>query len=58
MARERWMGLVAVGAFATVPIMGFVIGTGHEYLVYALAIVLWALVPGLRLSHAARQPRG
>lgn len=58
MARERWMSLVAVGAFATVPIMGFVIGTGHEYLVYALAIVLWALVPGLRLSQAARQPRG
>jgi hypothetical protein len=38
--------------------MGIVIGTGHEYLVYALAIVLWGLVPGLRLSQAARQPRG
>ena len=58
MARERWMGFVAIGAFATVPLMGLVIGTGHAYLIYALALVLWALIPGLRLSRAARQPHG
>jgi hypothetical protein len=37
------------------------VGTGEEYLIYAIALVLTAVVPGVRLTHQARlaqQERG
>jgi hypothetical protein len=45
-------------ALLTVPVLGFFVGTGHEYLVYAIALLLTAVVPGVRLSRLAQQDQG
>jgi len=42
-------------ALLTVPVLGLFAGTGHEYLVYAIALVLLAVVPGVRLSQQAQR---
>lgn len=55
---QGWMKANAFFALLTVPVLGAFVGTGHEYLVYAIALVLTAVVPGVRLSRLARQQRG
>lgn len=52
-----WMRFNALMAFITVPVLGAFAGTGQEYLVYAIAIVLTAVVPGVRLMRAAASIR-
>ena len=52
--REGWMTFTAVSAFATVPVLGLAVGTGNEYLIYAIALVLTAVVPGVRLIRKAK----
>jgi hypothetical protein len=51
--REGWMTFTAIAAFGTVPVLGLVVGTGHEYLIYAIALVLTAVIPGVRLLRKA-----
>lgn len=58
MARQGWMQAVAALAFLSVPVLGLVIGSGHEYLVYALALLATAVLPGRRLARQARQAAG
>lgn len=58
MARQGWMQAVAALAFLFVPVLGLVIGSGHEYLVYALALLATAVLPGRRLARQARQALG
>jgi len=58
MTREGWMNFTAFSAFATVPVLGAFIGTGHEYLIYTIALVLTAIVPGLRLVRKSQQAQG
>ena len=55
---QGWMKANAFFALLTVPVLGAFAGTGHEYLIYAIALVLTALVPGVRLSRLAQQDRG
>ena len=55
---QGWMKANAFFALLTVPVLGAFVGTGHEYLVYTIALVLTALVPGVRLSRLARQAQG
>ena len=50
MTRQSWMKFTAFAAFATIPILGAFVGTGHEFLIYSIALVLTAVVPGIRLS--------
>jgi hypothetical protein len=40
-------------ALAAVPVLGLLVGTGHEYIVYAIALVATAVRPGHRLTRAA-----
>lgn len=54
---QGWMKANAVFALLTVPALGLLVGTGHEYLMYAIALVLLAVVPGVRLSQQAQQAR-
>lgn len=53
-----WMKANALFALLTVPVLGAFVGTGHEYLIYAVALVLTAIVPGVRLSRLAQAGRG
>lgn len=53
MTGQRWMHVNALIALAAVPTLGLLVGTGHEYIVYAIALVLTAVLPGLRLMRAA-----
>lgn len=55
---QGWMKTNAVFALLTVPALGLSVGTGHEYLMYAIALVLLAVVPGVRLSQQARRTQG
>ena len=55
---QGWMKANAVFALLTVPALGLSVGTGHEYLMYAIALVLLAVVPGVRLSQQARRTQG
>ncbi|MFM7532033.1 MAG: hypothetical protein ACKO5J_06035 [Rubrivivax sp.] len=55
---QGWMKANAFFALLTVPVLGAFVGTGDEYLVYTIALVLTALVPGVRLSRLARQAQG
>jgi len=55
---QGWMKANAFFALLTVPVLGMFVGTGHEYLIYAIALVLTAIVPGVRLSRLAQQDRG
>jgi hypothetical protein len=41
-------------ALLTVPVLGALVGTGQEYLAYAIALVLTAIVPGLRIMRESR----
>ena len=52
--REGWMTFTAIAAFGTVPVLGLFVGTGHEYLIYAIALVLTAVIPGVRLLRKAQ----
>lgn len=52
--RTGWMSFTAFSAFATVPVIALFVGTGHEYLIYAIALGLTAVVPGVRLVRAAK----
>ncbi|MBU3672335.1 MAG: hypothetical protein FGM43_07265 [Sinobacteraceae bacterium] len=53
-----WMKATAFFALLTVPVLGLFVGTGHEYLIYAIALILTAVVPGVRLTAIARQTQG
>ena len=53
MTGQRWMHVNAMIALATVPTLGLLVGTGHEYIVYAIALVATAVRPGHRLMRAA-----
>lgn len=53
MTRQSWMKFTAFAAFATIPIPGAFVGTGHEFLIYSIALVLTAVVPGIRLAREA-----
>lgn len=55
MTRQGWMQFNAIMALITAPLLAAFIGTGDEYLIYALALVLTAVVPGFRLMRAARE---
>lgn len=55
--RQGWMRATAGFTFLTVPVLGALVGTGHDYLAYAIALVLIAVVPGFRLRAAARAAR-
>lgn len=55
---QGWMKANAFFALLTVPVLGAFVGTGHEYLVYTIALVMTALVPGVRLSRLARLAQG
>jgi hypothetical protein len=57
MTGQGWMRFNALMAFITVPVLGLFVGTGNEYLVYAIALVLTAIVPGVRLMRAAALPQ-
>ena len=52
--RQGWMSATAFFTFLTVPVLGALVGTGQDYLAYAIALVLIAVVPGFRLRAAAR----
>lgn len=49
-----WMQFNAMMALLTVPVLGLLTGTGDEFLAYAIALVLTAVVPGVRLVREAR----
>jgi len=57
-AGKRWMYVVAGLAFLCAPAIGAFAGTGHEYLIYAAALVATGVAPGLRLSRDARSAPG
>jgi hypothetical protein len=58
MTGQGWMRFNGIMALTTVPVLGLLVGTGHEYIAYAVALVLTAVVPGLRLMRAAAQGMG
>lgn len=53
MTRQEWMKFTAFAAFATIPVLGAFVGTGHEFLIYSIALILTAVIPGIRLSREA-----
>ena len=53
MTGQRWMRGNALIALTAVPVLGLLVGTGHEYIAYAIALVLTAVHPGHRLMRAA-----
>lgn len=53
MTGRGWMQANAFFAFLTVPVLGVLMGTGQEFLVYAIALVLTAVVPGVWLMREA-----
>ncbi|MFM8517178.1 MAG: hypothetical protein ACKODA_04760 [Nevskiaceae bacterium] len=55
---HRWMKANAFFALLTVPVLGLFVGTGHEYLIYAIALALTAVVPGVRLVRLAQHNQG
>ena len=55
---QGWMKANAFFAMLTVPVLGLFVGTGDEYLIYAIALVLTAVVPGVRLSRQAQRQQG
>ena len=54
--RQGWMSVTAFFTFLTVPVLGALVGSGQEFLAYAITLVLIAVIPGLRLRAAARVP--
>jgi hypothetical protein len=54
--RQGWMSVTAFFTFLTVPVFGALVGSGQEFLAYAITLVLIAVIPGLRLRAAARVP--
>jgi hypothetical protein len=54
--RQGWMSVTAVFTFLTVPVFGALVGSGQEFLAYAITLVLIAVIPGLHLRAAARVP--
>ena len=57
MTQQGWMRLNALMTFITVPVLGACVGTGQEYLVFAIALLLTAFLPGVRLMRAAAGPQ-
>jgi hypothetical protein len=55
MTGQFWMKLTAFAAFATIPILGAFVGTGEEFLIYAIVLVLTAVVPGVRLVRESQR---
>ncbi|MGA0735443.1 MAG: hypothetical protein ACO3PC_08200 [Steroidobacteraceae bacterium] len=55
MTGQFWMKLTAFAAFVTIPILGAFAGTGEEFLIYAIALVLTAVVPGVRLVRESQR---
>ena len=53
--RQGWMSVTAFCCFFTAPIFGALAGTGQEFLAYAIALVLIAVMPGFRLRAAAHR---
>lgn len=53
MTGQSWMRVNALFVLVTVPTLGMLVGTGHEYIAYAIALVLTAVHPGHRLMRAA-----
>lgn len=49
MTNRSWMKFTAFAAFATIPVLGAFVGTGEEFLIYSIALILTAVVPGLRI---------
>jgi hypothetical protein len=54
--RQGWMSVTAFFTFLTVPVFGALVGSGQEFLAYAITLVLIAVIPGLLLRAAARVP--
>lgn len=54
MTGRGWMQFNAAMAPLTVPVLGALVGTGQEYLAYAIALVLTVIVPGVRIMREAR----
>lgn len=54
--RQGWMSVTAFFTFLTVPVFGGLVGSGQEFLAYAITLVLIAVIPGLHLRAAARVP--
>jgi len=54
--RQGWMSVTAFFSFLAVPVFGALVGTGQEFLAYAITLVLIAVLPGLRLCAAAGAP--
>ena len=54
--RQGWMSVTAFFTFVTVPVFGALVGSGQEFLAYAITLVLIAVIPGLHLRVAARVP--
>lgn len=54
--RQGWMSVTAFFTFLTVPVFGALVGSGQEFLAYAMTLVLIAVIPGLHLRAAARVP--
>ena len=54
--RQGWMSVTAFFTFLTVPVLGALVGSGQEFLAYAITLVLIAVIPGIRLRAAARVP--
>jgi len=54
--RQGWMSVTAFFTFLTVPVFGALVGSGQEFLAYAITLVLIAVIPGLHLRAAARVP--
>lgn len=53
MTGRDWMRVNGIFALITVPVLGALVGTGQEYLAYAIALVLTAVVPGIRIMREA-----
>jgi hypothetical protein len=54
--RQGWMSVTAFFTFLTVPVFGALVGSGQEFLAFAITLVLIAVIPGLHLRAAARVP--
>ena len=54
MMRKRWVWAAAHGAYAAALIVAALSGTATLYLIFAGALVLLQVVPGLALVHQAR----
>lgn len=54
MSGRGWLKAVSIGCFIGAPVMAFMAGSPAQLLAYAVALVLFAAVPGLVLMRGAR----